>query len=165
MFSYISTLKPEYRQELEQLLFFNSAQQVAHSAIKDSIEIFGEPYVDDDGGCLRVNVKKLDEVQTLFTFDGEKLAGVLMYSRVSYERIVVIHIAVHEDYSSSGPLAHEKLVLRMCQNLRRCLRKIKGIEFIRMMYGNNRTRDYPVRRQSSWRSRQIPDLAESSLRV
>ena len=163
MFSYISILKPEYRQELEQLLFFNSAQQVAHSAIKDSIELFGEPYVDNDDGCLRVNVKKLDDVQTLFTFDGEKLVGVLIYSRVSYERVVVIHIAVHEDYSSSGPLAHEKLVLRMCQKLRKCLRNIKGVEFIRMMYGNNRTRDYPVRRHNSWRSCQFLILPESTL--
>ena len=151
MFSYTSILKPEYHQELEQLLFFNLAQHVAHSAIEDSIEMFGEPFVDNDGGRLRVNVKKLNEVQTFFTFDGDKLAGVLIYSRVTYERIVVIHIAVHEDYSSSGQLAHKKLVLRMSQQLRKCVRKIKGIEFIRMMYGNNRTRDYPVRRRSSWR--------------
>ena len=154
MFSYTSILKPKYRQELEHLLFFNSAQHVAHLAIEDSIEMFGEPFVVSDGGRLRVNVKKLDEVQTLFTLDGDKLAGVLIYSRVSYERIVVIHIAVHEDYSSCGQFAHKKLVLLMCQQLRKSARNIKGIKFIRMMYGNNRTRDYPIKKHSSWQSSQ-----------
>ena len=71
MFDYSSILKPEYREELEQLLFFNSAQNVVFSAIVDSIEIFGEPVVNNDGGRLRVSVKKLDEVQTLFAFDGD----------------------------------------------------------------------------------------------
>ena len=165
MFDYTSILKPEYRQELEQLLFFNSAQHAVHSAIVDSIEMFGEPFVDNDGGRLRVNVKKLDEVQTLFAFDGDKLAGILVYSRVSHERIVVIHIAVHEEYSSSGQFAHKKLVLRMSQQLRKCARSIKGVKFIRMMYGNNRTRDYPVRKRSSGQARYIPSLSESTVRV
>ncbi|MDC1288373.1 hypothetical protein N8198_10855, partial [Gammaproteobacteria bacterium] len=165
MFSYTSFLATEYRQDLEQLLFFNTAQHVAHSAIEDSIEMFGEPFVDNDGKRLRVNVRKLDEVQTLFTLDGNKLVGVLLYSRVSYETVVVIHIAVHEDYSSRGHLAHRKLVLQMSQQLRKCVRKIKGIEFMRMMYGNNRTKDYPVRRRNSCRSRQPPGLSKSTLGV
>jgi hypothetical protein len=165
MFNYSSILKPEYRQELEQLLFFNSAQHVAHSAIVDSIEMFGEPTVDIEGGRLRVNVKKLDEVQTLFAFDEDTLAGILIYSRVSHERIVVIHIAVHEDYSSSGRSAHKNLVMRMSQQLRKCARSIKGIRFIRMMYGNNRTRDYLIRKRSYWQSHQIPSLSESTMRV
>ena len=165
MFDYTSILKPEYREELEQLLFFNSAQHAVHSAIVDSIETFGEPFVDNDGERLRVNVKKLDEVQTLFAFDGDKLAGISVYSRVSHERIVIIHIAVHEEYSSSGQFAHKKLVLRMSQQLRKCARSIKGVKFIRMMYGNNRTGDYPVRKRSSGQSRQISGLSESTVRV
>ena len=165
MFDYTSILKPEYREELEQLLFFNSAQHAVHSAIVDSIEMFGEPFVDNDGGRLRVNVKKLDEVQTLFAFDGNKLAGISVYSRVSHERIVIIHIAVHEEYSSSGQFAHKKLVLRMSQQMRKCARSIKGVKFIRMMYGNNRTRDYPVRKRSSGQARYIPSLSESTVRA
>jgi len=114
---------------------------------------------------LRVNVKKLDEVQTLFAFDGDTLAGILVYSRVSHERIVVIHIAVHEDYSSYGQLANKKLVMRLSQQLRKCARSIKGIKFIRMMYGNNRTRDYAVRKPRLRESRQISSLSESTMRI
>ena len=148
MFRYTSVLKTEYLRELERLLFFNSAQQAAHSAIKDSIEMFGEPFVENDGVRLRVNVRKLADVQTLFILDGYKLAGVVIFARVSYERIVLIHIAVHEDYSSGGRLADKKLVQHVSQKLRTSLRRIKGVKFIRIMYGNNRTRDYWLRGHS-----------------
>jgi len=165
MFRYTSILKPEYSEELEQLLFFNSAQHTTHSAIVDSIEMFGEPFVENDGERLRINVRKLDEVQTLFAFDGDILAGLSIYSRVSLERLVVIHIAVREDYSSYGEFANKMLVMRMSQQLRECARRIKGIETIRMMYGNNRTGDYSVRRRSSWWTRQTPSLSGSTLRI
>jgi hypothetical protein len=146
MFHYTSVLKPEHRKELEQLLFFNSGQHNTLSAIVDSIEMFGEPFVYDDGGHLRVNVRKIDETQTLFSLDGDTLVGVLLYSRASTEKLVVIHIAVHEDYSSYGKFAKKILVIRMSQRLRESARRIKGIKTIQMMYGNNRTRDYPVER-------------------
>lgn len=146
MFRYTSILAPKYSKELEQLLFFNSGQHTAHSAIVDSIEMFGEPFVYNDGERLRVNVRKLDEVQTLFALDGDILAGLLLYSRVSPERLVAIHIAVGEDYSLYGKFSDKMLVIRMSQQLRECARRIKGIETIRIMYGSNRTRDYPVKR-------------------
>ena len=146
MFRYTSTLEPGYSNELEQLLFFNPGQHSAHSAIVDSIEMFGEPFVENDGERLRVNVRKLDEAQTLFAFDGDILAGLLVYSRVSHERLVVIHIAVSEDYSSYGKFANKLLVIRMSQQLRESARRIKGIETIRIMYGSSRTRDYLVNR-------------------
>ena len=146
MFRYTSKLAPEYSKELEQMLFFNSGQHTAHSAIVDSIEMFGEPCVYSDGERLQVNVRKLDEVQTLFALDGDILAGLLLYSRVSPERLVAIHIAVGEDYSLYGKFSDKMLVIRMSQQLRECARRIKGIETIRIMYGSNRTRDYPVKR-------------------
>ena len=146
MFHYTSILKPEYSVELERLMFFNPGQKTALSGIVDSIEMYGEPIVYNDGERLRVKVKKLDEVQTLFALDGDILAGVLLYSRVSHERLVVIHIAAGEDYSSHGKFAKKLLVMRMSQQLRESARCIKGIETIRMMYGVNRTRDYLVKR-------------------
>ena len=128
------------------MLFFNPGQHAAHSAIVDSIEMFGEPFVYNDGGHLRVKVRKLDDVQTLFALDGDILAGLLLYSRVSPERLIAIHIAVGEDYSLYGKFSNKMLVIRMSQQLRECARRIKGIETIRIMYGSNRTRDYPVKR-------------------
>ncbi len=146
MLRYTSILALEYSTELEQLLFFNAGQHAAHSAIVDSIEMFGEPFVYSDGERLRVNVRKLDEVQTLFALDGDILAGLLLYTRVSPKRLTAIHIVVREDYSLHGKFSDKMLVVRLSQQLRECARRIKGIETIRILYGSNRTRDYPVRR-------------------
>ena len=126
MFRYTSMLKPGYSKALEQLMFFNPAQKTVLSAIADSIETYGEPIVYNDGEHLRVEVKKLGIVQTLFALDGDILAGVLLYSRVSLERLVVIHIALDEDYSSSGKFAKKLLVMRMSQQLRESARRIRA---------------------------------------
>jgi hypothetical protein len=144
MLRYTSTLQPEYGDELERLMFFNPGQQTAMAAIVDSVETFGTPSVYSDGGRLRVKVEKLEEVQTLFALDGDTLVGVLVYSRVTVERLVVIHIAVDQDYSASGKFAQNMLVMRTLELLRNSARGIKGVESIRMMYGDNRVRDFAV---------------------
>jgi hypothetical protein len=146
MFRYTSILALEYSKELEELLFFNSGQRTVYSAIEDSIEMFGAPFVFSDGEHLRVNVRKLNEIQTLFALDGDILAGLLLYTRVSPERLTAIHIAVGEEYSLKGKFSDKMLVVHLSQQLRECARRIKGIETIRILYGSNRTRDYPVRR-------------------
>ena len=144
MLSYTSKLKPEYGEELEQLMFFNPGQQSAHAAIVDSLEQFGSPSVYTDNGCLRVQVEKLDEVQTLYALDGDRLVGVLVYSRVLPEYLTMIYIAVDQDYSSHGKFAQKMLVIRMFELLRNSARRIKGVKAIRIIRGGNRTQDYSV---------------------
>lgn len=144
MLRFTSNLKPEFSEELEQLMFFNPGQETALAAIMDSLEKFGAPSVYVDGGCLRVKVEKLDGVQTLFALDDERLVGVLVYSRISIELLVVIHIAVGLDYSSQGKFAHKMLVMRMIELLRSNSRRIKGIETIRVMFSDNQIRDFSV---------------------
>ena len=144
MLRYTSVLKPEYSEELERLMFFNPGQQIALAAIVDSLETFGSPSVYADDGRLRVKLEKLDEVQTLFAMDGDTLVGVLVYSRTLLERLTVIHVAVHQDYSSHGKFAQNMLVMRMLELLRNSARRIKGVETIRIMCSDNQIRDYPV---------------------
>ena len=144
MLRYTSTLRPEYSEELDRLMFFNPGQQAAQAAIVDSIEMFGVPRVDSDGGRLWVKVEKLDPVQTLFALDGDRLVGVLVFTRVTLERLAVIHIAVDEDYSSRGQFAEEMLVMRIMKLLRDSARRIKGIDTIQVLIGGNRTRDFSV---------------------
>ena len=148
MFRYTSIIKPDYSKELEELLFFNPGQHIVHSAITESIEMFGEPIVSIDGDRLRINTSKLGQVQALFAFDGDILAGVMLYSRVSTQRLVVIHIAANENYTSQGKYAKEMLVLRISQKLRECARRIKGVESISMLYGGNRSRNYFVKKET-----------------
>lgn len=144
MLRYTSTLNPEYNEELERLMFFNPRQHTALDAIENSLEQFGSPSVYNDGGCLRVKVEKLDGVQSLFALDGDTLVGVLVYSRVLFERLTVLHIAVDQDYSSDGKFAHHMLVMRLLELLRDNARRIKGIESIRLICSGNQIRDYPV---------------------
>ncbi|MDX2506716.1 MAG: hypothetical protein QNL62_19890 [Gammaproteobacteria bacterium] len=144
MLSYTSILKPEYSEVLERLMFFNPGQNSAHAAIVDSLEKFGSPSIYTDNGRLRVKVEKLDEVQTLFALDDERLAGVLVYSRVLPEHLTMIYIAVDQDYSSRGKFSQKMLVIRMFELLRNSARRIKGVKFIRIIRGGNRIQDYSV---------------------
>ena len=144
MLRYTSTLKPDYTNDLEQLLFFNPGQHSALPAIMDSLKQFGSPSVYTNDGYLRIKVEKLSEVQTLYAMDDDLLVGVLVYSRIIHERLTVIHIAVHQDYSSDGKFAQSMLVMRMLQLLRSNARCIKGIETIRIICSDNQIRDCPV---------------------
>ncbi len=56
----------------------------------------------------------------------------------------MIHIAVDEDYAANGKSSRHMLVLRLLELLRNNARRIKGIQTIRMMYGDNRFRDINV---------------------
>jgi hypothetical protein len=144
MLRYTSTLNPEYGEELERLMFFNPGQQKALESIIDSLETFGSPSVYVDSGKLRVKVEKLNEVQTLFALDEDTLIGVLVYSRIVLDRLTVIHIAVHHEYSSHGKYANNMLVLRMLELLRNNARRIKGVRAIRIICSGNQYRDYSV---------------------
>lgn len=144
MLRYTSTLKPDYSEDLERLMFFNPGQQSALPAIMDSLEQFGSPSVYTKGGYLRVKLEKLDDVQTLYAMDDDTLVGVLVYSRIMLERLTVIHIAVHQEYSSHGKFAQSMLVMRMLELLRSNARCIKGIKSIRIIFSGNKIRDCSV---------------------
>ena len=144
MLHYTSVLNSEYNNALEGLMFFNPGQQNALAAILDSINTFGSPSVYIDGERLRVKVEKLEDVQTLFALDENKLVGVMIYSRVLAECLSVIHIAVNEDYASHGKYAHNMLVMRMLDLIRNNARRIKGIKTLRVMCNGDQIRDYPV---------------------
>lgn len=144
MLHFTSTLKPEYAEPLEKLLFFNPGQERAYAAIVDSLKLFGKPDIHRDGNKIRINVEKLDEAQNLFTLDEDKLVGVMIYSRVSHEHIAVIHIVVDHDYSSHGKFAEKMLVIRMLDMLRSSARRIKGVNAVCILHGNNRVQQLPV---------------------
>ena len=144
MLRYTSTLESAYSEALERLMFFNPGQHAALEAIMDSVDTFGAPSVFDDAGRLRIKVEKLDEVQALYALDEDVLVGVLVFYRVSLERLTVIHIAVDHEYSSQGEFAQSMLVMRMLELLRSNARRIKGVETIRILCSGNQVRDYPV---------------------
>ena len=144
MLRYTSALNADYSDELEHLLFFNPGQQNAYPAIVDSLKMFGAPMIVNDDGKIRVRVEKLDEVQSLFAMDDDKLVGAMVYSRVDYEHIAVIQIVVDNDYAHDGRFAHRMLMMRMLDVLRTSARRIKGVDVICILSGNGNVREIPV---------------------
>lgn len=144
MLHYTSILKLDYINELEQLMFFNPGQQTALAAIVDSVERFGSPSVYVDGENLRIKVEKIADVQTLYALDDDALVGVLVYSRVSLEKLTIIHIVVDPNYSSHGKFAEHMLVMQMLKLLRKTASNIKGIKSIKIMFSDNQTRYFSV---------------------
>ena len=59
------------KRALEALLFFNSCQERVSACIADAIEKFGAPEIVADRDRLRIHVKGLPDVQSLFAIDTE----------------------------------------------------------------------------------------------
>ncbi len=137
---FTSILSIKYREDLERLLFFNPQQKKALPGIYRSINTYGLPGIVEEKERLRVSVEGLPESQTLFALvrqgDETILAGVMVYSRVSVETIVLLHIAVLEDYSRTGKYADQMLVLRLTTQLREIAKKIKGVQSITLQYAS-----------------------------
>ncbi len=137
---FTSVLGLEYREDLEELLFFNPQQRKALTGINHSIAEYGVPNVVETAGRLRISVEGLPESQTLFALDYSEeipiLAGVMVYMRTDPENLVLLHIAVKEDYSRSGIYGDEMLVLRFMTQLRDIARRIKGVRAITLKYSS-----------------------------
>jgi hypothetical protein len=146
MLRFTSSLRPDYEQALERLIFFNPGQRRAFDGVLDSIETFGAPRLQVEGGRLRVKLEKLEDVQALFALDGKRLVGVTVYSRVKPERLAVIHLAVDEAYSFAGQFGRSPVAIRMVRQVREGARRIKGVETVRVLYGGRRIWDLPVDR-------------------
>lgn len=139
-----SRLPAWMRGDLEALLFFNSRQHRVRDEIEQTIERFGAPEIVEHDGWLRVRVAGLAEVQSLFALREEggrsRPVGAVIYVRETFERITVVHVGVADDYAIGGPHAHERVLLRLMQEIRRVARRTAGIERVELAYTNGRTR-------------------------
>lgn len=147
-FHFSSVLSYQYRDDLETLMFFNPQQSKVKPAIVATIEKYGIPRVVVEGELLRIRVEKFAEVQALFALENiggySNLAGVIVYVRTDKETIVVLHLAVKEEYSFSGILANKMLVMQLIVKLREIASRIKGVRSIMVVYGKNGIRRIPV---------------------
>ncbi|MFQ5737519.1 MAG: hypothetical protein ACE5JX_00765 [Acidobacteriota bacterium] len=133
-----SVLKPEQRENLESLLFFNPLQRTIESSILKSLDHFGPPEISSDNGKLNIRVRELPDLQTLFAFErsGEgdrELIGAILYFRTDSAKITVLHVAVREDYCVFRKPGR-MLVRALLSELRRIARLIKGVEWITTSY-------------------------------
>jgi hypothetical protein len=122
--SHVST---EQRSALEALVFFNSCQ----GRVSDCI-----PEIVADGKRLRIQIKDLHEVQSLFALEANtgRPVGVAVYMRPDLENITVMHLSIAAEYASGGQRAGCQLLLRLLREVRRNARRMKGVRRLELYY-------------------------------
>lgn len=152
MISFTSALAPEHRDELERLLFFNANQARVSDGVSFVAKRFGIPRVNVVGERLRVEVASRICTQSLFVVDKRRRAdrpiGVIVYTR---ERgtLVVLFVAVHEEYAAGGTHADQGLLVRIVAQMRRIAKRIRGVERLRVYVGQREPMELRVRRPAS----------------
>jgi hypothetical protein len=138
-FFFSSVLPPSRKDELSELMFFNSHQHRIRDRIVHAIELYGTPEIVTTERSLRFKVGELGEVQSLYALEGTAdgpLAGAMVYARVSIEKVVLLHMCVAAPFSASSRAgASELLPLRMTHRLKRIAFAIKGVQKIEVLYG------------------------------
>lgn len=131
-----SHVAAEHRPALEALVFFNSCQDRVSDCIADAVERFGAPEIVADGRRLRLQIKDLHDVQTLFAIESGtgRPVGVAMYMRPDFENITVLHVSVAAEYASGGRRAGCQLLLRLLREVRRNARRVKGVRRLHLYY-------------------------------
>lgn len=155
-FVFRSSLPPAYHQALEELVFFNPRQHAAEAGITQAVDLYGTPAIEHDGNGLRVAVGKRSDAQCLFALVDEggaaKLAGMVMYLRVSKREVVVLHIGVAEAFCRSRRAGLE-VVTALVRTVRAAARRLRGVEQLTMLYLQGRqfriaigerTRELPI---------------------
>jgi hypothetical protein len=133
-----SVLDDTFRDELERIVFFNLEQPSVAARVVESVHRYGVPSIVHLAGTLRFRVKAFGLLQTLYALDETesvpRLVGVAMFTRESPSSIVVLHLAVHEDYSSQGKWAATGVVAQLLGAIRGAARRTHGVRRMRVLY-------------------------------
>jgi len=127
---FTSTLDLSYRAALERLFFFNANQMAVSDSILSAIDRYGAPRVAEIHGRLWVTLDSGVEAQSLFVLEQvgatPELAGAVVYTRDG-DALIVLFVAVREDYSARGDKAHRMLFFRIMDEVRKVASRVKGI--------------------------------------
>jgi hypothetical protein len=139
-----SQLSADYHEELESLLFFNSKQAHVLAQIEQAVADFGLPKIVADNGSLRIRLAKLDEAQSLYVLQPATprpvLVGLLVYYRRSVSEMVVIHMALDEDYLAETGQSGDEVLVEIVRQFREQLKRIRGVETLGFCYTHSRWR-------------------------
>ena len=134
-----SSLNSDQRDELESLMFFHPEQGQHTSSINASIRSYGFPKIIDERGALRIGIEGL-EVQTLYAFVDrgapKDLAGVLVYTRIHDDTLVLLHMAVRPEFCYSIGYKNELVLVRILAQLRAIAKRIRGIKKLSILYAD-----------------------------
>jgi hypothetical protein len=146
-FSFRSSLPDRYLHDLEQLVFFNERQRDVRSRIMELLEQYGVPQMVLEQHNLSVGLAQRPDAQTMFLLSDEsdeaELLGFALYLRDTPDTLTVIHVAVLDGITTedgTDPL----LAIRLLHHLRILARRIRGIRWIRVLYGEGSQTRLPV---------------------
>src|SRR5215831_12321365 len=139
---FASHVVAKQRISLESLVYFNSCQSRVAEGIVDAVERFGPLEIVEDRGRLRIRVGGLPEAQALFAIEATsgRPVGVAVYVRPDLKHMTVVHLGVAAEFASGGMRSNEQLLLRLLRELRRCSRRIKGVQHFELYYASGRER-------------------------
>jgi len=140
--SFSSSVKTDYREDLESLLFFNPSQRKYGSGIGKCLKEFGAPGIVTKNDRLCIRVGQIPDVQVLFAFENNQgetspLIGAIIFYRTDQQNIVVLHIAVRQEYCirhSHGRM----LVTELLKEVRRVAHLMRGVKWITIRYNGAR---------------------------
>ena len=133
----VSSLLPaSFRDELERIVFFNPEQELVTAPLVASVHRYGVPTIFEEDGWLRFRVSAVGLLQTLYAFDDSKapapLVGVAMFTRETLASVVLIHLAVHEDYTVRGRWSDAWVVSHLVAAIRGACLRTRGIRTLRV---------------------------------
>ena len=135
----------QFRRELEELVYFNAGQTRVLESLIEAVEKFGTPEIESRGQQLKVVLRKLPEAQTLFAIaETGRPLGLVTYMRPDHEHLMILHISVSADFARGGAFCRNQLLLRMLREIRRCSRRMKGINRVELYYQAERQRRHQL---------------------
>jgi hypothetical protein len=140
---YITSLvEQKYRDDLEELLYFNPQQSRYRNAIVKMVERYGSPRILERDGYLRLQLDRLEEVQTLYAMvrvdSIPTLAGAVVYARTQDGGLEILHIVVKQQYAMSSQGCNPGVALSLIEEVARTARKVRGIGYVRLAYNGVR---------------------------
>ena len=135
-----SRLGEDFREDLEQVMFFNPKQDYAENAIRNCVQHYGVPEIITENGYLRIWFESFSIAQTLFLIDRTEsediLAGMIVYVRDGAEDMSVLHVAIAGNYIQQGPVTTARLVWDLLRHVIESASQISGVKNIKLVYGN-----------------------------
>jgi hypothetical protein len=130
-------LSAEWKEPVEELLFFNPQQALLGKKILETIHAFGLPRILSRHGRLNIELGDSTAPGVLFALVGageeEHLAGLLLFLRKN-AGLLCLHVSVAEDYVSRGPRASLRVAMRLFDELRKIGTRIAGVNHIEVYY-------------------------------
>ncbi|HJX52731.1 MAG TPA: hypothetical protein VJ801_08200 [Polyangia bacterium] len=135
----ISSILPvSYRDELERIVFFNPEQSRVATPLVAAVGRYGVPTISEETDCLRFHLRGFREIQSLFALDESEapavLVGAVMFVREQEDRMLLLHLAVHERYTARGDRVGAWVALRLVAAVRSACMRTKGIRSLCILY-------------------------------